>query len=260
MYMAFVVGGNSIAVIDTGYYPEMANEMIRHIKEISSLPIRYVINSNSQPHRYLGNDAFRAAGAKIITSKKEAQRTQQNGNNHAMMLEMVFKFKQSDIQLPKPPDLLLKSETKLDLGAGVILDIQLFKAAHTPAPLIISIPKDNVVYAGDILYSGRLLAIVPGGNVKEWKETFEYLKRFKGATFIPGHGKPAKLSAFEKSTYQYLDLLDTQMSKMIEEGVDIQDAIKQLDQSAFSYLENYHELSGRNAHRAYLEAERAAFE
>jgi len=259
MNMAFVIGKKGVAVLDSGFYPEMGKEMVARIREITKLPIKYVINTNSQPHRYLGNEAFKKVGAKIISSKKEAVRMEENGNNYAMMLEMVMKFKESDIKLPDAPDILLTGGETFDLGDGVTLDVHLHKAAHTPAPVIINIPIDNIVYAGDILYSGRLLAIVPGGNIKEWKETYKYLAQFKSATFIPGHGRPAKLAGFEKSTYQYLDLLDSHMSKMVDQGIDLQDAIRRLDQSAFSYLKDYENLAGRNASRAYLEAEKAAF-
>jgi len=260
MNMVFVVGTKSVAVLDSGYYPAMAKEMIAHIKDITPLPIKYVINSNSQPDRYLGNDAFREIGAEIVTSEKEALRMKENGNNYAMMLEMVMKFKEKDIKLPEKPSRIISRNTTLDLGGGVKLDIHLHKAGHTPQPLIVHVTSDNTVYAGDILYSGRLLAVVPGGNIKQWKETYMYLKRFKNATFVPGHGKPAKLSVFEKPTYKYLSLLDAHMSKMVDAGIDIQDAIRRLDQSEFSYLVNYKELAGRNAHSAYLEAELAAFD
>ncbi len=260
MNMAFVVGGKSIAVIESGYYPAMANEMIEHIRAISPLPIKYVINSNSQPDRFLGNDAFRKIGAEIITSEKEAKRMEENANNYAMMLEMRMKFKQKDIKLPEKPTRVLTKNTNLDLGGGVTLDIHLYKAAHTPQPLITHITSDNVVHAGDILYSGRILGIVEGGNIKQWIKSYEYLKNFKDAKFVPGHGEPAVLSAFEKSTYQYLVLLDSHMTKMVSEEKGLQEAIKRLDQSKFSYLENYKDLAGRNAHRAYLEAELAAFD
>ena len=91
--------------------------------------------------------------------------------------------------------------------------------------------------------------------------TYTYLeKSFKTAVFIPGHGQPGPLSSFRKSTYDYLNLLYSHMSKMVAEGVDMQDAIERLDQSAFAYLENYEDLAGRNANIAYQEAEQAAFE
>jgi glyoxylase-like metal-dependent hydrolase (beta-lactamase superfamily II) len=260
MNLVFVVGKKYVAVLDSGYYPEMAREMLGRIRQITPLPVKYVLNSNSQPHRFMGNDVFRKAGAQIITSEKEARRMEENANNYAMMLENIMKFKQEDIRLPAAPDILLNKGTSLDLGGNVILDVHIHKAAHTPQPLITHISIDNIVYAGDILYSGRLLSIVSGSNIKEWKQTYNYLKQFKSATFIPGHGQPAKLSEFEKSTYQYLDLLDSHMSKMVEEGVDLQDAINRLDQSAYSHLEIFEMLAGRNASRAYLEAERASFE
>ena len=78
-------------------------------------------------------------------------------------------------------------------------------------------------------------------------------------TFIPGHGQPGPLKNFDFPTRQYLELLHSHMQKMVEDGVDIQDAINSLDQSRFSQLANFKDLAGRNASRAYLEQEAAAF-
>ena len=260
MNMGFVVGTKAVAVLESGYYPAMAEEILAHIRTITPLPIKYVINSNSQPDRFLGNDVFHKLGAEVITSQKEAERMQRNGNNYALMMENMMKFKGRDIRLPQPPTRLINARTQLDLGGGVKLDLHLYKAAHTPQPLIVHIDKDNIVYAGDILYSGRMLAVREGGNIDQWMQTYDYLKRFGAATFVPGHGKPAPLSAFKQPTYDYLSLLHAHMTAMVEQGVDLQDAIARLDQSAFANLANSSDLAGRNAHRAYLEAESAAFD
>lgn len=258
MNMAFVVGDEAIAVIDTGFYPAMAKEMLAHIRRISDRPIRYAINTNSQPHRYMGNDVFRKAGAEIIATVAEASRMQEEGNNHALMLENVMKL--SRLKLPAAPDRLIQKNTSLDLGGKVRLDLHVYKAAHTPQPLMVHIPADGLVYAGDILYRGRLLAIVPGGNIREWLQTYDYLQRFGDVRFIPGHGQPGPLSAFAHSTREYLLLLNTHMQRMLQQEVGMQDAIRRLDQSAFAALANYQDLAGRNAHRAYQEAELASFD
>ena len=50
------------------------------------------------------------------------------------------------------------------------------------------------------------------------------------------------------------------MDKMLDDGVDVQDAINKLDQSRYSKLVNFEELSGRNASWTYLQREQAAFE
>ena len=134
-----------------------------------------------------------------------------------------------------------------------------FGPAHTPAQLVAVIPQDKVVYAGDILFAQRLLAIIPEGNITSWLAAYDRLKQFSNMTFIPGHGQAGPLKEFDFPTRQYLELLHGHMQKMVEEGVDIQEAIDSLDQSRFSTLANFDELAGRNASRAYLEQEAAAF-
>ena len=171
----------------------------------------------------------------------------------------MMKFKPQMIRIPKDPGMAISKLTTFDLG-GVIIELDTYKAAHTPQPIIVSIPQDKVVYAGDILYAGRLLAIVPGGNISQWIETFDYLKKFKDATFIPGHGEPAALSVFEKTTRNYLVMLENHMKRMVDDGVDMQDAINRLDQSAYSHMHDFKMLAGRNANLAYQEYERASFE
>ena len=260
MNMAFVVGTKYVLVIDSGLYPKMGEAMISHIKKITSLPIKYVVNTDSQPHRYFGNDAFHNIGADIIAHEQEVMRMGENGNNYALMVESSLEFKVDSVKIPKDPNIVINKPMSIDLGGGVVAKIEMHKGGHTPAPLIVYIPVDNIVYAGDILYSGRLLAIVPGGNIKEWLETFEYMKKYKGAIFIPGHGQPAKLAEFKFSTYDYLLLLHKHMTRMVDEGTDMNDALLRLDQSKFSKLENYKALAGKNANRAYQEAESASFE
>lgn len=262
MNMAFVVGTKSIAVIETGFYPAMANEMVARIREISDLPIKYAINTNSQPDRYFGNSVFEKMGAKIIAHEKEVARMQELSNNHALFIDNTMKFDDGRLIIPKAPNMPINENTDVNLGGGVILKISHFKASHTPSPLFVHIAKDNVVYAGDTLYSGRLLALVSGGNVNEWIQTFDHLRAFGDVTFVPGHGKPGPLSNFEKSTYSYLKLLDTNMTNMVSNGVDMLTAMKKIkpQQQKYAYLENFDSLSGKNASRAYQEAEIAAFD
>ena len=258
MNLAFVVGKDAVAVLDTGYYPAMAEEMINHIRAITSNPIKYAINTNSQPHRFYGNAAFHKRGIRTYAHAEEINRMKANANNYALMQENVMKFR--NVKLPEVAQHAITKPVTFDLGGGVIVKLDFHQGAHTPLPLIINIPADKVVYAGDVLYGDRLLAIVPGGNIKQWIKTYDYMKKYGDSTFIPGHGKPAKLSAFDKPTYSYLVMLDKYMSKAVDDGVEMQDAINRLDQSKFSYLENYTALFGRNANLAYQEAERAAFE
>ena len=258
MNLCFVVGKDAVAVIETGYHEPMAREMLAHIAKITRAPVKYVINSNSQADRFLGSEYFRRQGATIIASAPEAVRMAEMGGLFAQINESAMGLKVGSIQIPNPPDRILTSDTELDLG-GVRLKLHIMKAAHTPGPIVVHIPQDNIVYAGDVLYSGRLPGVIEGGNVQSWIQVFNQLRSFGNVKFIPGHGKPAQLAAFEFSTLGYLTLLHNHMTAAVKKGLDQQDAIATLDQSAFSKLENYPELAGRNASFAYRETEAASF-
>jgi len=259
MNLTFVVGKDAVAVIETGYTEAMAAEMLAQIARITSAPVKYSINSNSQADRYLGNEYFRRQGATVLATAAEAARMAEMGGMFAQNIENLLKLPAGSLRAPGAPDRLIDTETVLDLG-GVTLRLHpLAAAAHTPGPLAVHIVEDNVVYAGDVLYSGRLPAVIDGGNVTSWIKVFDSLSRFGDVTFVPGHGKPAKLDAFRFSTREYLVMLRDHMKKMINTGVDMQDAIEKLDQSRFAKLANFEELARRNASFAYREAEAESF-
>ena len=259
MNMAFVVGENAVAVIDSGYTEAMAVEIVRHIRKITSVPIKIAINSNSQPHRFMGNTVFRNQGAQILAHPLSEKRMRNMSGVFIGGIERALELPKDSVKFPALPDILLEKPRTIDLGGTKIL-IRNGGASHTPASLIIEIPDDKVVYAGDILFSDRLLAVLPDGNIKSWIATFNQLRLMGDVVFIPGHGEPDRLTAFEFATFSYLRLLHEHMVKKVEEGADVQDAINSLDQSAYKDLVDFEQLSGRNASWAYLETEAAAFQ
>jgi glyoxylase-like metal-dependent hydrolase (beta-lactamase superfamily II) len=221
--------------------------------------VKFAVNTNSQPHRFMGNEVFRRAGASIIAHRLTAQRMDAQGGNFSTAVENILELPEGSVTIPGKPDRVIDEDLDLDLG-GVTVKLRNMGPAHTPAQLVVEIKGDKLVYTGDILYSGRLLSVMPDSNTGSWIKAFDALKKFGPVTFIPGHGEPAGLEAFDFPTRQYLSLLHDHMNKMVDEGVDAQDAIEQLDQSRFSGLVNFEQLSGRNASWTYLEREAAAFE
>lgn len=259
MNLVFVVGSKTVAVLDTGYTEAMGKEMLAHIRTVTNKPVKYAINTNSQPDRFMGNPAFRSAGATIIAHKLSAERMEAQGANFAGTIERILELPEGRIKIPLQPDRIINNKTELDLG-GLSITLNNLGHAHSPAQLAVIIASDKMVYAGDSLYSGRLLAITPDSNIESWIAAFDKLKQIGDMTFIPGHGQPGPIADFEFPTRQYLSLLFNHMNKMVDEGVDVQDAINRLDQSKFSKLANFDLLAGRNASWAYLEREQAAFE
>ena len=147
----------------------------------------------------------------------------------------------------------------LDLG-GVTLEMLPVGTAHTEGSLIVHVPRDSLVFARDVLYGGRLSAVLPASHTGGWIDAFERLRDFGNARFVPGHREVGPLAAFEHPTLDYLTALKTHMDAAAEEGTGLQDAIEGLDQPPWQGLADFEALSGRNAHQTDLEREAAAFE
>lgn len=260
MNLGFVTGKQSVAVIDSGYSPDMAEAMLQRIREITSLPVRFVINTNSQPHRFMGNDVFRKAGAEIIASREAATRMENEGAGMAATIARTLGLKAGAVAAPQPPGRLVEKgqSISLDLG-GVSLAVTHFGRAHTRGTLVVEVAPDQTVFAGDILYSGRLLAVIPDGHVTQWIAAYDGLRSLKAKRFVPGHGEVAPLSAFEQSTYHYLNALKSHMDKAVKGGTDATTAIASFNSAPWKKLANFDELAGRNASLAYLEAEADGF-
>jgi glyoxylase-like metal-dependent hydrolase (beta-lactamase superfamily II) len=259
MNLGLVVGTDAVAVIDSGYGDAMAGAMLEQIRHISDRPVRYVINTNSQPHRILGNEALRRSGAEVIAAEDASARMSTEGASMASAAEGILGLSGGSIQAPGAPDRALTETAELDLG-GVTLRLIPVGTAHTEGSLIVEVVEDRVVYAGDVLYGGRLLAVLPVSRVDDWISAFDRLREFGDVQFVPGHGAPGKLAEFEEPTYRYLTTLKSHMDAAVETGTDIQEAISNLDQTPWQHLADFDSLAGRNAHQTYLEREAASFE
>jgi glyoxylase-like metal-dependent hydrolase (beta-lactamase superfamily II) len=259
MNLGFVVGTAAVAVIDSGYSPQMAEVMLGQIRRQTPLPVRYVVNTNSQPHRFLGNEVFRQAGARIVAGREAAERMTRDGAAMAAAAAEILGV--TTLPAPAAPDQLLEPGEvgQLDLGGGVTLDVRHVGTAHTKGSLIVAVSPDRTVFAGDVLYGGRLLALIPDGSVKGWLAAYDALRALDGARFVPGHGEPGPLSAFDRPTRDYLAALKHHVDDAVAKGVDIESAKTSFDASAWKALANFAELNGRNAYQAYQESEAESF-
>ena len=257
MNMGFVVGGEAVAVIDSGYTDDMAAQMLQAIRSITQKPVRYVVNTTSQPHRFMGNATFEEVGAVTIAAVEAAERMQRDGAAFGQAVEHTLERPPGSVRLPGKPRRLVSEGGKeiVDLGGGVSLEIVHLGAAHTRGSLILSVRPDQVTFAGDILYGGRLPAILPEGNIGGWLSAYHRLASIDARRFVPGHGTPAPLREFAHPTLDYLRALKAHMDKQAKAGANIGPAVDTFDASPWRSLENFAELTRRNAYNAFLESE-----
>lgn len=249
----FIVTKAGVVVVDSGPTYLVAKAMHAAIKKITQQPLKYVINTGGQDHRWLGNGYFKEQGAKIIASRKALADMQERGAAELASLKSELHEKISGTQIVYPEQLVDQKES-LKL-AGEEIQILFFHGGHTPGDVVVWLPKSRTLFSGDHIYVDRLLGVLPFSNSRNWLASFEEIEKLKPKVIIPGHGRVCDLVKAKHDTKDYLSLLRNHMRKAYDNGSDLQKAIDTLDQSPFHYLENYDLLKGGNASRVYLEME-----
>jgi len=249
----FVVTKEGVVVIDSGSSYQVAKKMHEAIRRVTKQPVKYVINTGGQDHRWLGNGYFKQQGATIIAHKKAIDDMAARGAEHLAGLKRDLK-ERLDSTVVTLPAQSFDQEKTLKLG-GTELRIIHYFGGHTPGDSVVWLPQSHVLFSGDLVYVDRLLGVIPVSNTKDWLASFEGLEKLAPKQIVPGHGKVCDLARARRDTKDYLVLLRSHMKTALDKGLDLQRALDTLDQSRFKSLLNYESLKGGNASRTYLEME-----
>jgi len=249
----FVVTKDGVVVIDSGSSYRVAKQIHEAIRRVTQQPVKYVVNTGGQDHRWLGNGYFKQQGATLIAHKKAIDDMAARGAEHLAGLKRDLK-ERLDGTVATLPDQSFDTEKTLKLG-GTELRILHTAGGHTPGDSVVWLPQSRVLFSGDLVYVDRLLGVIPVSNTKNWLASFEAMEKLAPKQIVPGHGKVCDLAKAKRETKDYLVLLRSHMKAALDKGLDLQRALDTLDQSRFKSLLNYESLKGGNASRTYLEME-----
>lgn len=252
-YGVVVTPGGTI-LIDSGASRIGAQKLEAAVRSVTDKPIRWVINTGSQDHRWLGNDYFVGRGAKIVA----LQRTVAGQRQHAaQQLDGLARFlgKRLEGTRPHPAAKPLQGdEASLDLGGESV--VIRYTDAHFAGDTLVHLPKRNVVFAGDLVYVDRLLAVTPGSSVRQAQKAFKALVALDPARVVPGHGRVCDLAQAQRETGDYYDFLADTVGTAAKEMEPMDQVLQRhADLPAFRHLENYGSLHRTNMNRAFTEFE-----
>jgi glyoxylase-like metal-dependent hydrolase (beta-lactamase superfamily II) len=242
-------------LIDSGATHSSAADIAQAVRRLTPQPIRWVINTGGQDHRWLGNGYFKAQGAEIIAHAKAEADMQSRGNDHLQALKSVLGPK-ADGTVPTLPTRWLRgTDDRLELG-GVVFEFKHRGGAHTPGDVMVWLPQKSALFSGDVVYVDRMLGVLPVSSTKHWLATFAVIDELKPAVLVPGHGRVTDLANAKADTQALLLALRAHMKRAVDNGDDVSAAVKAFDAAPFMRLLNAAELMPGNASRTYLELER----
>lgn len=250
----FIVTPQGVILIDSGASRLGALRIAAAIRAVTPQPVRWVLNTGSQDHRWLGNEYFAAQGAQIIALARTAATQAQYA---AQQMEGLRRFlgARLDGTTPLPATRTLPGEAAtLELG-GETLQLA-YTDAHFPGDARVWLPRQGVAFSGDLVYVDRLLGVLPWSSVKRAQRAFHALEALRPARIVPGHGRVCDLAQARRESGDYYDFLVTRVGAAAQEMESMPDVLNRYaDLPAFRHLHNYGDLHRANMNRAFVEFE-----
>ena len=255
---AFVVTPAGVVVIDALGSPPLAEELIAAIRGITPQPVKHVVVTHYHADHVYGLQAFQALGA-TITAHRSGQaylhsdtaklRLQASREEMAPWID--------DRTRLVPADRWIDGPERFTLG-GVEFLLQPVGPAHTAEDLVVFLPGSRVLFAGDIVFRGRV-PFVGQADSGRWVEALDKLVGFDAALIVPGHGPvSASAQADLKLTRDYLLHLRQTMGEAARQMEPFEEAYDKADWSRFEHLPLFKAANRINAYNTYLLMEQNA--
>lgn len=250
--LGFVVGGDSVAVIDTGGSAAAGERLREAVRTVTDLPVRFVINTHVHPDHIFGNAAFEDDDPDFIGHRNLPRAMAERGGHYLRRLEDELGHTSDGTRLV-PPTRTVDATLEIDLGGRVLL-MTAHPAAHTDSDLTVLDPMAGVLWTGDLLFVDRIPVV--DGSLKGWLKTIGALHETGAAILIPGHGGPVRAAGPALDDQKrYLDALLTEIRVLIANGGSMEQAVETVGHGESGHWKLFESYHPRNVVTAYAELE-----
>ena len=253
----FVVTDSGVVVIDAMASPRQGEELVRAIRSVTPQPIRWLVLTHHHPDHHFGAVVFRRLGAKVIAHPDRRVLASEGGEDaliadwvRVVGLDAMRGFEFADV-----PDRPVTGTDTLRLG-GRVLIITHPGAAHSAGDLMVWLPGERILFAGDVLVEDGVTMVVDGSSGRLLR-ALAIIDSLRPRGVVPGHGAiPARPGALVARTRQYITGLRSAMRSAIEQGTPMGRAMASLPPADETRPVSLNSRRRRNAVRVYLEEER----
>ena len=248
----FVITPKGVVVVDALGSPVLAKKLIAEIKKITPQKIVAVIVTHYHADHVYGLQEFKNIGAKIyaqgegrnyLSSETAKQRLIASRVDFAPWVNASTKLMGADVWIDQSYTLTV---------GGIEFKIGRVGPAHAPEDLIIYVPSEKVLFAGDLVFRGRI-PFVGNADSRGWLHALDEIQALNPSIVIPGHGayssNPAEDILF---TREYLKYLRESMTTSAVNMDPFEEAYQQADWSEYEGMPLFRAANRMNAYNVYL--------
>ena len=254
----FIVTDDGVVVVDALASPREGEALLRTIRGVTPQPIRWLVLTHHHPDHTFGAVVFRRAGARVIAHPDARTLASEAGPDAlvADWVRVVGLDAMRGFQFADSADRPVSASDTLHLGGRTIV-VTHPGAGHTAGDLLVWLPGERVLFAGDLLVEDGVTMVVDG-SAAALRRCLDAIDSLRPAVVVPGHGAiPRQPAALVQQTREYITGLERAMRAAVEHGVPMQRALATLPPPDPERPVSLDSRRRRNAARVYVEEEHA---
>jgi len=225
-------------VVDTFWDLPHTRDMIAQYARVWRAPARRVVNTHHNGDHAWGNQLF--PDAELIGHRRCAEAfgrerpemmqmlRNQAGSDSPVLRALAAKLADWDFTgvMPTPPTTLIDDRLDLDLD-GIRIELRWVGPAHTAGDVIAWLPKERIVFTGDVLF--RLCTPIGwDGTFDGWIAALDAIVALDPKVVVPGHGPLCGVEG-PREMREYLAYVRAECGKLFAAGVPAIEAAKKID-------------------------------
>ena len=215
---AIIENADGVMVVDTHSKPSAARVIVERLRDLTSKPVRYVVNTHFHWDHWHGNEVYPAAypDAEIVTNQITREAMVRKGlkriQDHVRQVPAEIAKLEADLEAAAPAQ-RDKLEADLRLARSYLAEVRALRPAlptiafeqtmklyrrdreihllhlgraHTEGDVFVYLPKEKVVITGDAMIGWT--PYMGDGYPEDWADTLDRLARLDFTHIIMGHG------------------------------------------------------------------------
>ena len=248
----FVVTPKGVVVIDALGSPVLAQKLIQEIRKVTKQKIVAVVLTHYHADHVYGLQEFKRLGATIyaqrdglnyLASETAKQRLIASRIDFAPWVNENTRLVPADIWI---------DQSKTIMVGGVDFQISRVGPAHAPEDLIVFIPSEKVLFAGDLVFRGRI-PFVGNADSRGWMSALDEIQKQNPKIVVPGHGSYSTNPLADITfTRNYLAYLREVMGPAARDLGPFEEAYAKADWSEYEGMPLFKAANRMNAYNVYL--------
>jgi cyclase len=225
-----VLTQEGVVLIDSGHNPTDSRAILNAVKKLTSMPVRFLIDTEPHPDHTTGHFVFSPPAIVIAhegatESMKGRERESPDRIQKMMTVSPEMRAALEGYRFI-PPHIEYRQKMTLNVGERTF-ELMYLKGVHSEADTAVWLPKERVLFSASAVVVNQYNILRPFVTIPDILAAAKMMKGLNPEVVIPGHGIPGTVKIFEDSEQYYALLLD-RVGKMVREGKSLDEIKKEL--------------------------------